>query len=397
MAFRKKNSKDLILSIIAHPLTIAPRPMNSAIIFGQEGYSVLLIGYRNENQKKFETLGKGAKIFRISLKSRRIKVGAIRQLFSVLEFVIVATKLINRTSPKFIILFNEIANIILRFSTTNAIKISWLLEFPEKYNHSIGESLMHWISIKTWKNADAYVFPTITRKAMAAVLEPTIISKPSFIVHNTPLPIEIPIPTTTSENGNSARSQLKKWKESGKIIIIYAGAVGNRYGWDTLIRTVANLENPYRLMIFGKKHPLGIGEFTEAIKDTKFPTNIVWVDSVHYFELNSLISMGDIGFVHYLGDNLNTYFSSPGKLYEYLKSGLAILTDVEACIAEDIRINKAGILFDKPLKHSELEIILQNYSTEQINIMKKNSFKLYNQQYKFNDQMKGLINWMDRI
>lgn len=390
-----KGNKKLILSIIAHPLTIAPRPMNSALVLGQSGYSVILIGYRNENQKKIETLGNGAKIFRISLKSRHIKIGALRQLFSVFEFIFITTKIIKRVSPKFLILFNEIANILLRFSKTNAKRISWLLEFPEKYNHSIGESLMHWISIKTWKKADAYVFPTITRKAMAAVLEPIIISKPSFIVHNTPLPIEIPTPPTASENGKIALSQLRKWKEDEKTIIIYAGAVGNRYGWDTLIRTVANLKDPYRLMIFGKKHPLGIGEFSNAIKNTQFPTNIMWVDSVPYFELSNLISMGDIGFVHYLGDNLNTNFSSPGKLYEYLKTGLVILTDNDACIAENIRINNAGILFNKPLNQSSLKTVLQNYSCDQISLMKKNSFKLYSQQYKFNDQMKELLVWMD--
>lgn len=397
MNARTVNGKKLVLSFIAHPLIIAPRPTNSAIVLGQNGFKVILVGYRNENQKKIESLGKNAKILRVSLSSRNIKLTFLRQLLSVFEFLYVALILIKRCSPQFVILFNEIANILLRFIKINTVKITWLLEYPEKYTYSIGESLMQWLSIKAWKKADVFVFPTKNRKAMAAVLVPEIINKPSFVVHNSPLPSNIPTPSVYSSNSQMAISKLKEWKENGKIVFIYSGSVGNRYGWDVLIKTIGNIEEPYRLLILGKKHQLGEVEFSNAMIGVRYPNHVEWIDSVPYFELNKIIAMGDFGFVYYIGDNLNTYFSSPGKLYEYLKAGLAILTDSEACIADDIRHYNAGILFCKPITTVKLSEILEQCTQESINEMKKNAQRLYGNSYHFNEQMSGLVKWMQSI
>lgn len=399
MVYRNKASESrTVFSFIASPVVTAPRPVNSAIHFARSGYRVVLIGYRNDNQKKRELLPGGAVIFRVDLRSRKIGLAYLRRIVAVVEFIGITVHILRKKRPAFAVFFNEVAAIALRFlnRTPEVRKIAWILEFPESYTQSIGEKLIHRLAVRSWSFADALVFPTPLRMAMSFVMEPALIHSKVFVIHNAPLlaNFEHQQVATLSPATMEALEFISQCRQRNRMIIIYAGAVGNRYGWDFLIRGVGNCDSAVSLLILGQIHDLGIREYEEASQVVRNKDEIKWVGAVPYAELQGVMEQGDIGFVHYLGDNLNTYFSSPGKLYEYLKAGLAIMTDNMSCVQEYLERYEAGLYFSRPLDDAGMLKLLNGLDRQMLRVRKENARRLFEEKLSFERQMVDLIGWM---
>jgi hypothetical protein len=386
-----------ILSIIANPLTSVPPPLNSAKVLSKNNYQVLVVGYNDGENKKLEKISQGAWLLRINLKSRGIKINLFRRIFATVEFIWRSLIIIKRLDPGLVILFNEIGSIILRLIRRKAVvKISWFLEYPESFTHSFGENIIHNLAFKFISGADLLVFPTQVRKAMAFVRQPELIHRRSIVVHNAPC-LEDPARQRSpdlSVSFNNAVSFLNRDETS--IRIVYAGAVGNRYGWDSLIKAIGSGKVNSRLLILGVRHELGMREFQEAIETCPDKDRIFWNGPVPYTELYEILQHADVGFVVYRGDNLNTFFSAPGKIYEYLKAGLVLLTDNDCCIFDDILHSNAGIFFQRPFNESDLLQSLSGLSRGEMGKMKTNSKNLFLQKYNMEFQMSPLMKWLEQ-
>lgn len=384
-----------ILSFIASPLRNVPPPVNSSAILGLHGFSVLLVGFSDNDQNEISRIGKNLWILKVSLKSRKLSIPYLRKIFALLEYIFIIRVIAKKFSPKLIISFNEAGAIILRLITGKKIlKVSWFLEFPESFTKSIGEFLLHKVALSSLKMMDAVIFPTQIRKAMICVKKPVLIHKKLFVIHNVPVKEKgLSATTSLSESYYEGIDFLSDGKKSIKII--YAGAVGKRYGWDSLIKAVGNIEMECKLLILGVKHELGTREFSAAISGCRKKQSILWVESVPYSELTELLEMADAGFVSYRGDSLNTYFSAPGKLYEYLKAGLIILGDRDISIAEELESENCGIFFSKPYDETDIMDSLNRMNGMNLQVMKNNSKKLYEEKYNMSAQMTPFINWIN--
>lgn len=384
-----------VYTFFAHPITNIPPVINSGICIANNGVQNIVLGYKTSDTRKLETLANGCKIFRIELRSRKISIAPLRKILSTIEFIFSSRKIINKKKPSKVILFNEIACIIGRFIKKTR-QVHWVLEFPENSSGIALEDHVKKMAYKSWTHADILIFPSNCRKAMSMVLNPAILHKKMLVIHNSPLLHAQPIADyeISSEEGQQAISFINKCRAEKKIVIIYAGAVGNRYGWDSLIKSVGNIQDQFALLILGTKHELGHNEFNQALNGCHYPDNILWVNAISYKELQQVINKGDIGFVHYRGDTLNTYFSAPGKLYEYLKAGLAILTDKNTCISEDLEATNSAITFNVPLSDNVLTEILKNITVNEINQKKQNARELFMNRYSFENQTTALLNYI---
>lgn len=381
-----------MLFFCMHPLNNVPPPLNAAIYFGDKGYSVIIICYHNEGLPRIERLGRGARLLRISLRSRSIGIAVLRYFLAIFEFLWICKIVLNRIRPDIVITFNEIASVlhsILPYRLRNAKKIAWLLEFPENLQRSLGKSMIFKYSIHSWKFADIVIAPTRERLAMACVLQPALIHKDLFVIHNASLKRVIKYDRNYSAEFYEVQQFVQCPARKNDLKIIYAGAIGNRYGLDQLILAVGNSEQPISLLILGKKHDLSLREYTKAIAGVRYKQRIHWTDSIDYREMNMILPWFDIGYVTYVGDTLNTYFAAPGKVYEYLKAGLIILADTGITIYEDLHQHRCGVFFDKPVLDKKIQGQLDVLADDRELVlqMKKKAGKLFIEKYSFEKQI----------
>lgn len=390
----KGSHKKLILSFIAHPAYNVPPCINSTKVLGENGYKVILIGYAREGIPRWESVGKDAYIFRIQLKSRKVKIAPLRKIFAVIEFLYVSLKLVRKMKPFSVITFNDPASLLLWLlrKKREALKINWLLEYPEPETQSLPETILARFTTFSWKFSDVLITPTVERLALTLARQPKCLNQKHFIVQNAPLLESKKEITNISGRTEEAIAALQAFKEKGCINIIYSGAVGDRYAVDGIIRAVGKFNGEFSLLILGPKHDLSITEVNRAMSYGK-KDFIYWVDAVPYRETSIIYTYADIGFGTYRGDTLNTYFAAPGKLYEYLKGGLILLTDDKACLYADIKNRECAQFFPKNASENEIYESLQNLllKKETIGEMKTNSIRLFSDSLNFNKQINSLI------
>lgn len=383
-----------VIFFFVHPIVNIPPPINFAAYLASKKYKVILIGYKTDETKKIEGLPNGAKILRVNLKGRSITLKPLSRLYSLFEFIYIARYVLKRVRPFAVITFNDPASIILKYCSKIPKKIAWLLEYPEK-KYS-GRVIYHMLlySSKFWNYADALVFPSKERHVLGAMTNQNILLKESFIVHNAPTVVKHNVKSLDS-NVLIGLNFLKINKNAGKINVIYTGAVGNRYGLEDIVAAVGADEN-LRLLIVGKKHDLSIREVNNAIGNVKYKHNILFIDQVPYLQLQLLFEYSDIGHVYYYPDTLNTLFSAPGKMYEYLKGGQVILTDSNSCIKTDLENHNCGIFY-MPGNVKTLTSKLTYYlkRADELEKMKSQSKQLFKDKYNLEKQVDKVTSFLN--
>jgi hypothetical protein len=388
-------SRPLVILVVTRNVFHGPRFFNVPKILANYGFKVIIFGYNDDKLPINESIEKCAKIFRIDLKSRKIKFAPLRKFFSFVEFFIVTSKIVKKTNPCCLITFSDPAAILLKFAAyyqNKILKINWILEIPEFNSTGFFEGLLLKISILCWQSADILVTPTKERMALSLSLQPSCITKSHFVIHNSPLMSQY-INKKFSNKCQFAINLLVEVKAKGLISLIYTGAIGNSQAIGSLIKAVGNIKSGISLLLLGKKNNLSSREVTTALNVVAYPENIFWIDEIPYRELQEVLPYADVGFVTYRGDTLNTLFSAPGKIYEYLKAGLLILSDKNCCISDEILMYDCGILFPRPITdigvRQAVEKIMQNKS--EIERRKLASKELFKDRFSFEQQVMPVV------
>lgn len=394
---RQENERaPTVLVVAAHPIWNVPPFFNVSRELARAGARVLVVGYQSNGLPAREKPAPGVRILRLQLRSRKIRWLGLRRFFAVFEFLYRARQIHLRFKPDILLTFNEPASIMHRITPRpkrTGSRVCWLLEYPELEQQTLSLRGLFALSASCWRHADSIVSPTRERLALHLGLRPECAEHKHFVIHNAALhtPPESP-PETISPRAREAIAHLEGGS-SRQVRIIYSGAIGNRYAIDSLVRAVGSFPRGVRLLLLGKKHELAEKEVAEAINECAFPDNIRWIDEVPYRELPTILRTADIGFGTYRGDTLNTIFSAPGKLYEYLKASLVVLSDEECCISAELRQAGCGVLFRRPITD---EVIRQAIAPvlerpEVLLEMKDSAARLFNERLCMEWQISPLI------
>ena len=315
----------LFILVCAHPVLNVPPLLNVSLELGRRGISSVVLGYHKEGLPINERIGPHSRIFRLRLASRLIPLAPLRRIIATVEFLWRARQCLRRLEPDVLIAFNDPAVILLGESQVGMQRVGWLLEYPEFERFGILQRLLMKLSSRYWARGDIFVAPTAQRLAVHCAVRPGLLSRKTVVIQNSPKLIPLKS-TVDSENGRKACAWIGTARERGLLIIIHAGAIGNRYGIDAVIHAVAATPGT-ALLILGPDNPVAKADINGALQAHAECDRITWIKGVPYQELHNILALCDAGFVHYVGDSINTRFSAPGKLYDYLRAGLPHMTE----------------------------------------------------------------------
>ena len=335
--------KNNVLIVQVAPIERTPPLRNCAAHFARRGAKVIVIGYKNKNSSKYERLGRNQWIIRLDLRSRKIRIKAIAQIFALIEFLYAIRKIMRRISPGTFVAFNDLACLCFavcipqRYTT----RIAWLLEFYHGETKGIYNKISMAVTSRFWRRADALVVPTRERLALHLCFRPECLIKKHFVIQNAPNMDDQTLPEAKEVIDVPFLSR----SVPARLRIVYSGGIKPGHGLENLIKAAGLMSEDIELYILGKRFKT---EETDSytkdfqkqidwhIGESNKRGNIKWLDFVPYTELQRIIRLMDVGYITYEPNTLNTYFSAPGKLYEYLKAGLVVLTDHKSCLKREL-------------------------------------------------------------
>lgn len=363
---RKLKGKKIAVLIAAKSVGNIPRMLNLAQNLQVAGVNVIQIGRQASGSRRYIKKGRGHWVLNIKLWSAKIPFTFIRQPLILIEFIIRSRIALTRVQPNYLFTFYNTAAILHRFKYPfSTKKIAWLLDFRHPYFLNYRHRILEKVGESGCKYSDAIVVPTRERLALHLCRRPECLNIPSFIIHNSPNSISM---------GHD--SFLRKNKETFKgyddrVSVIYAGGIGKGYGLEKIIKAVGSCPQGIRLLLVGKKRYVigGSGKIKldsvqstieQECKCVPYPSNIEWRDAVPYEELGELLRQADIGYVTYEGKaNLNDRFSAPGKLYDYLREGLVLLTDEQNPIFTELVTADCAVFFSVSANEDQMKEVLE--------------------------------------
>ncbi len=134
------------------------------------------------------------------------------------------------------------------------------------------------------------------------------------------------------------------------FVIVYAGAIIESRGLETLFEDLKNLESVKVICI-------GSGDYKQVLMD-KYPLpNITFLSAIAYEELSCIISHCDIGFINYPMTDLNNIYCASNKVYEYPSAGIPFCYYFNPTIDKIAQKNGIGI----EIKEHNLKEVVKIY------------------------------------
>lgn len=225
---------------------------------------------------------------------------------------------------------------------------------PECYSHSK-------LGLNIWRRHEQKLLPFITTIITTNIYRASIIKEHynlnyiPYIINNIPL------------------KSSSFFKETNKVIhLVYVGGLSDGRGLLEFIYAMKKVPENYHLNFIGQG---GLkSKMEKIVSDNKLSKKVTFHNPVKSHNVVNEISKFDIGIVTYIPDNLNNYYCSPNKLYEYIQAGLSIISIDLPEPNNVINICKNGYLF-KEYTDEDISNTIKKFNIKNINLFKQNSIK----------------------
>ncbi|MFN3622297.1 MAG: glycosyltransferase, partial [Nitrososphaerales archaeon] len=129
------------------------------------------------------------------------------------------------------------------------------------------------------------------------------------------------------------------------LLLLYQGWFAPIRNLATLIKGLAYLDERYHLIMMG--YGSYANELEKLAQVCKVADRVIFVPAKSQGELLYYTASADIGVIPYTKDaNLNNFYSSPNKLYEYIAAGLPVLANRLPYCEEFIKRFHNGLVAD---------------------------------------------------
>jgi len=172
--------------------------------------------------------------------------------------------------------------------------------------------------------------------------------------------------------------------QSDTVTVLYHGWLHLDRGLENLVLAAQYFRNNLRLIIRGE------GKLENELKQLALNLpKVSFERSVPMSETLQAAAMADIGVIPYLARNINHYYSSPNKLFEYIQAGLAVVTSDLPFLRQFVTGNHVGVVFD-PNDPSDIARKI-NFVSLRRNLMKfKRQVRIISQHYCWQEERNQL-------
>jgi glycosyltransferase involved in cell wall biosynthesis len=168
-------------------------------------------------------------------------------------------------------------------------------------------------------------------------------------------------------------------------IALYQGAYSTDRGLENLVRACEFLCADVALVI------RGYGEIEAQLRELAKPfTNCRIEQPLPPNQLILAASKADVGIVPYLPTNLNNYFASPNKLFEYIQAGLPVVASDLPFLRKIITENEIGYLFD-PRNPRDIANSINTATRNEILPLLRNNILRIRDHYSWNEEQRKLV------
>lgn len=126
-------------------------------------------------------------------------------------------------------------------------------------------------------------------------------------------------------------------------VVLYQGWMSEGRGLESLVRCMPMLEGDAAAVF------IGYGEYRqvlESIAAEEAPGRVYFVPAVPHAELLPYCASADVGLIPYQAVDLNNYYSSPNKLFDYIQAGLPIVASDFPFLRKVIATDSLGVVAD---------------------------------------------------
>lgn len=118
-------------------------------------------------------------------------------------------------------------------------------------------------------------------------------------------------------SGRYAISQRKIYKKGEDFVILYQGFIGQERNLSIFIEALSFLPEFCKLKIVGGGEVQELNYLKSLVSQLHLGERVMFTGPVPYDQLITQTQNSDLGIVTYKSWNLNTYYCSPNKIYEY--------------------------------------------------------------------------------
>lgn len=142
----------------------------------------------------------------------------------------------------------------------------------------------------------------------------------------TALPRDWPIPERSEELREALLRQVSR-TGNGLRLVMVQGFLGKLRGGPQIVEAVASLPENYILVTTAtRKDSADYNIFSMLAKNAGIFGRIIFLPTLEYGELLRYTSVCDIGMMLYPNDGVGNYYQAPGKLTEFMRCGLPVVT-----------------------------------------------------------------------
>lgn len=183
-----------------------------------------------------------------------------------------------------------------------------------------------------------------------------------------------------------SRSSIEAHHEN---TIVYQGVMAEERQISKYIDMMVSLPEYVKMKLIGGGPDIEM--YRQQVRKLGLENRVILTGRIPYSKLIEESRVCKIGIVSYLMDDLNNYYCSPNKLYEYIQSGVPVVVSPQPFLVSVIKKYKIGEVWDINIEDKEIFKkrilkILDNFSCYQENMPQ------FNKDYNFDNEMAKLRN-----
>jgi glycosyltransferase involved in cell wall biosynthesis len=200
-----------------------------------------------------------------------------------------------------------------------------------------------------------------------------------------------------------ASESVEPWRPIGvspdDLLVVYSGTHGKANGLDAVLDAAEILKHRGRDDV--KIVLVGTGMKKNALMERALSidlSNVIFLDPVPKYKLSGLLNSADIG-IQCLANVPAFYFgTSPNKFFDYLASGLPVLTNYPGWVAELVEANQCGFAVppDDPVAFSDA-LERASIDRKQLGAMGSNARKLAVTQFDRDNLAERWVSWVTSV